>query len=107
MTLNWKYENCFLPPHHFSLIFVHKIHGEKIIDEYDCPLFVAENFETKFFQNIKTSLFSWQVTMKKDGKQLISYFNNKNNEDYVFYVKRIYCSYELIKNNLEELTTPS
>jgi len=58
MTLNKKYSNSFYPVHDFSLIFVHKFHGEKIIDEYDCPLFVIENYEQKFMQNLKTTLFS-------------------------------------------------
>ena len=46
-TLNKKYDNRFIPSYDFSLIFVHKHHGEKVVDEFDSPLLVAENYETK------------------------------------------------------------
>ena len=36
--LNSKYNNLFIDVDNYALVFFHKKHGEKILDEFECPI---------------------------------------------------------------------
>jgi hypothetical protein len=63
-----------------AIIFVHVKYGEKILDEFDCPIQLIENYSEGegFFKSIAWSLISKQVTTMKDVKSIIRYFEGKD-----------------------------
>lgn len=52
--LNVKYKGSFDPEDNFAIIFIHQKYGEKILDEFECPMRIIENFleAESFFKNI-------------------------------------------------------
>ena len=85
MTLKNKYQEFFQNLEQYSMIFVHDKHGEKILDEYECPLQVLENFSEKLVINIKF----WGKTVKNGaGNQILRYFEPQLN--YAFFIAQTY-----------------
>ena len=87
LHLNKKYKSCFMNITDYSIAFVHYKYGEKIMDEYECPLQLLENLQEKFLGSVAHKLFSRKVTTR-EGESLLRYFDRK--ASYVFYVKRIF-----------------
>lgn len=48
----------------YSLVFLHSKYGEKILDDYECPIQLLENVEGEFFKNLGHKIFSRKVTTR-------------------------------------------
>lgn len=66
----------------YRICFVHCKHGEKLLDWYECPLHLVENYDVSGFS---LKLFGKKVT-KKMSKEILEFFDGKS---HVFYVKRV------------------
>ena len=42
--MNKQYPTCLNDPSSYALVFLHHKHGEKILDEFECPLQLQENY---------------------------------------------------------------
>ena len=93
-TLNRKYPTCFNDTSSYAIVFLHHKHGEKILDEFECPLQLLENFQEKLMGSLSAKLFSRQVT-NKEGGSLLKYFDPKASS--AFYIKRFYWSLTIME----------
>lgn len=43
--INRQYNGIFEPIDDHAIVFVHQKYGEKILDKFECPLQIEENFK--------------------------------------------------------------
>lgn len=59
-SINKQYNGMFEPIEDHAIMFIHQKYGEKILDKYECPLQIIENYSESegFFKSLASNIFT-------------------------------------------------